>query len=155
MSHQAHNDKFEGLIGEWSLAMVPAGEEPPDPLPDVGARASFAWMGDRAFVVQRWAVPVEGAPGGLAIIGWNEERGRCLQHYFDDRGVARVYETDVVDGAWTLSRTEPDLMPLHFAQRFTGHISADGQRIDGAWEIRHQGEDWRKDFDLIYSRVSG
>ena len=79
--------------------------------------------------------------------------GAFLQHYFDDRGVARVYETDLVDGVWTMERTRPDLMPLDFAQRFTGVFTTDGDWIDATWEIRHEGEDWRKDFDLIYSRV--
>jgi hypothetical protein len=153
MSAHPENDRFEPLIGEWSLAMVPVGEEPPDPLPDVGARASFAWMGDGAFVVQRWTVPVPEAPNGLAVIGWNAGRGACLQHYFDDRGVARVYEIDLADGVWTMARTQPDLMPLDFGQRFTGILSADRNRIDGTWEIAHQGQDWHKDFDLIYTRV--
>lgn len=133
--------------------MVPAGEEPPDPLPDVGARADFAWMGDRAFVVQRWTVPVAEAPNGLAVIGWNADRGACLQHYFDDRGVARVYETDLTDGVWTMVRTQPDLTPLHFAQRFTGTFTDDRTRIDGIWEIAHDGRTWQKDFDFVYTRV--
>ena len=28
---------------------------------------------------------------------------------------------------------------------------ADGTRIDGTWEISHDGT-WQKDFDLIYTR---
>ena len=154
MTAHPENDRFEPLIGEWSLAMVPVGEERPDPLPDVGARASFSWLGDRAFVVQRWSIPLDGAPSGLAVIGWNAGRGAFLQHYFDDRGVARVYETDLVDGVWTMERTRADLMPLDFAQRFTGVFTADGDWIDATWEIRHEGEDWRKDFDLVYTRVA-
>ena len=154
MSAHSENDRFEPLIGEWSLAMVQVGEERPDPLPDVGARTSFSWMGDRAFVVQRWSIPVVGAPSGLAVIGWNADRAAFLQHYFDDRSVARVYETDLVDGRWTLERTSADLTPLDFAQRFTGMFTADGDWIDGTWEIRREGEGWRKDFDLIYARVA-
>ena len=153
MPAHPENDRFEPLIGEWSLAMVRVGEDRPDPLADVGARASFAWMGDGAFVVQRWTVPVPEAPNGLAVIGWNADRGACLQHYFDDRGVARVYEIDLVDGVWTMARTQADLMPLDFAQRFTGVFSADRNRIDGTWEIAREGQDWHKDFDLIYNRV--
>ena len=80
MSAHPENDRFEPLIGEWSLAMVPVGGERPDPLPDVGARTSFSWMGDGAFVVQRWSIPMEGSPSGLAVIGWNADRGACLQH---------------------------------------------------------------------------
>ena len=63
------------------------GEEPPA----VG-RVTFEWMGDKAFVLERWTVPVPEAPNGLAVIGWDEGRGTFLQHYFDERAVARVYE---------------------------------------------------------------
>src|SRR5215211_5556796 len=86
------NERLAPLIGVWSMAMVMPGQETPQPLPDVGARVTFAWIGDRAFVLERWTVPVPEAPDGLAMIGWDQGRDTFLQHYFDERGVARVYE---------------------------------------------------------------
>jgi hypothetical protein len=101
--------------------------------------------------VQRWSVPVPEAPDGIAIIGWNEERGTLLQHYFDSRGVARVYEMTIADGAWTLTRTAPDFTELSFSQRYTGAFSDGGGRIDGRWETSHDGgETWELDFELSY-----
>ena len=144
------NDALAPLIGEWSLAMVMPGTEE---LPDLGARATFEWMGERAFVLERWTVPIPEAPDGLALIGWDEGRGTFLQHYFDDRGVARVYEMAFGDGAWTLERTKPDFSPFDFSQRFRATLAADGSRIDGTWEIAHDHETWEKDFDLVYTRV--
>ncbi len=147
-------DRFEPLIGGWSVAMVPLGEERPEPLPDVGARTTWEWMGDRAFLLQRWSVPIGGVPDGLAVIGWDAGREAYLQHYFDDRGVARVYEADLVDGVLTLARAEADFSPLDFAQRFTGRLTDDGGRIDGTWEIAPDGQPWAKDFDLVYTRLA-
>jgi hypothetical protein len=147
------NARLEPLIGEWSVAMVMPGQEVPAEPPDLGARAGFEWMGDKGFVVERWSVPVPEAPDGLAVIGWDAGRGTFLQHYFDERSVARVYAMTLADSVWTLERTTPDFDPLEFAQRFTGTLSADGNRIDGTWEIAHDGETWEKDFDLVYSRV--
>ena len=76
--------------------------------------------GDR-FLIQRWEIPILEAPDGLAVIGYDEGRETLLQHYFDFRGVARVYEM-TLEGRWTLSRTAPDFPPLSFSQRFTGPL---------------------------------
>ena len=62
------------LVGEWSLAMVMPGDEQPDPLPDVNARTTWEWIGGSGLLLQRWSIPFEGAPDGLAVIGWNKER---------------------------------------------------------------------------------
>ena len=147
------NELLGPLLGEWSLAMVMPGERMPEKLPDIGARVTFEWMGDKAFVLERWTVPIPEAPDGLAVIGWDEGRGTFLQHYFDERGVARVYEMSFEGGTWKMERTKPDFSPFEFSQRFTGTFSADGKRIDGTWEISHDHKTWEKDFDLIYTRV--
>jgi hypothetical protein len=149
-----NNEQLAPLIGEWSLAVVMPGEVRPDELPDIGARARFEWMGDKAFVVERWTIPVPEAPDGLAVIGWDEGRGTFLQHHFDDRGVARVYEMTLDGRVWKLARTKPDFSPFEFSQRFTGTFSADGKTIDAIWEIADDHKTWRKDFDLIYTRVA-
>ena len=141
---------LEPFIGEWSLTMVMPGQEP---MPDVGARVTFEWGPGKKFLIERWTVPVPEAPDGLALIGFDEGRGTLLQHYFDSRGVARVYEMDFADGVWTLSRTKEDFSPFEFAQRFTGTFSDDGRTIDGTWEIANDKRTWQKDFDLIYNRV--
>jgi hypothetical protein len=143
------NEALAPLIGKWSIAMVTPGEE----RPDVGARVTFEWMGDKAFVLQRWTVPVPEAPDGLAVIGWDDGRGTFLQHYFDERAVARVYEMRFENGDWTLERRKPDFSDFQFSQRFTGAFADGGDRIDGTWEIAHDHETWEKDFDLIYTRI--
>ena len=154
MSESAtQNARLNPLIGQWSLAMVMPGEEIPEKPLDVGARVTFEWMGDKAFVLQRWTVPIPEAPDGLAVIGWDGGRGTFLQHYFDERGVARVYEMTFANGVWKLQRTKPDFSPFEFSQRFIGNLTDDGKRINGNWEMALDHETWRKDFDLIYTRV--
>jgi hypothetical protein len=110
-------------------------------------------MGEKAFVLERWTVPIPEAPDGLAVIGWDEGRGTFLQHYFDERGIARVYEMSLANAVWKLERTKPDFSPFDFSQRFTGTLTADGKQIDGTWEIANDYKTWAKDFDLIYTRV--
>jgi hypothetical protein len=74
------NALLEPLIGGWLLAMVKPGQQVPEELPDIGARVTFEWMGQKAFVLQRWSVPIPEAPDGLALLGWDTGRGTFLQH---------------------------------------------------------------------------
>ena len=76
------------------------------------------------------------------------------QHYFDSRGVARVYAMTFRDGMWALLRDAPDFTPLDFCQRFTGEFSADGGTINGRWETSQDGSTWERDFDLTYRKVT-
>jgi hypothetical protein len=53
----------------------------------------------------------------------------------------------------TLLRRTADDSPLHFSQRYTGTFSADGDTIDGQWEISDDGTEWRTDFRLTHRRA--
>jgi hypothetical protein len=140
---------LEPFVGQWSL--VAAFKDMPPA--DVGARVSFEWLPGERFLIERWEVPVPEAPDGIAIIGADpESEGTYLQHYFDSRGVARVYKMSFEDGVWKLWRDEPDFSPLDFTQRFAGTFSDDGRTIAGRWEICHDGETWEHDFDLTYTK---
>ena len=144
-------DALLPLVGAWDLE--PVFEDAPPA--ELRGRTSFEWMDGRQFLVQRWEVPVPEAPDGLAVIGPGEGRDApYLQHYFDTRGVARVYEMSFADGLWQLWRRSPDFSPLDFHQRFSGTLSDDGMAIDGRWELSEDaGASWRHDFDLRYIRL--
>lgn len=146
-------ETLQPLVGEWSVAMMPSDAPWPEVVPDSGARTTWSWLGSSDLLVQRWSIPIDEAPDGFAVIGWDPGRSTFLQHYFDDRGVVRVYEVALADGVLTLERTAPDFSPLHFSQRFLGRLSPDGARIDGAWHIAHDHQTWQKDFDLVYTRL--
>ena len=138
--------ELDRLVGTWEMEVEFAGMPPMG-----GARTTFEWMGP--MLVQRWQIPVPEAPDGIAVYGYDANRGTLLQHYFDDRGVARVYEMTLADGVWTLERTKPDFSALDFSQRFRGEFSADGSEIRAVWEIAHDHETFEKDFDLTYRRI--
>ena len=136
--------RLEPFVGEWDLEAFGG-----------HARVTFEWLSGQTFLVERWEVPVPEAPDGIAIIGFDEGRDTFIQHYFDSRGVARVYEMGLEDGRWTLSRSEPDFSPLDFAQRFEGRFSEDARTIAGRWEIDRDGSGWKLDFELTYRKVGG
>jgi len=135
--------RLDVLVGEWRV-------EPPAQGPPVEGRVWFEWLPGRRFLVQRWEVKPPEYPSGIAIIGEDAESGELAQHYFDSRGVARVYGMSLDDDGWRLWRAGSD-----FAQRFSGTFAAGGDRIDGRWEIAWDGSTWEHDFDLGYLRTGG
>ncbi len=142
-------ERLEAFIGEWALqASFPAAAA------GVGGRAVFEWILGRQFVMEHAEIPgVPEAPDSTAVVGFDPARKAYRQHYFDSRGIARVYAMEFSDGVWTLVRDSADFTPLDFSQRFTGQFSSDGQRITGRWETSSDGSTWEHDFDLTYTKV--
>jgi hypothetical protein len=138
--------KLEVLVGEWSQEAIPPGGEP---WPGE-ATATFEWLegSDNRLLIERSTVEMPEAPDGVCVIGCDAARGTYYQLYTDDRNVCRVYEMSMGNGEWKLWREgEP------FNQRFTAKISEDCNRIEGRWEA-DEGDGWKTDFDLIFTRVS-
>ena len=148
--------RLDVFVGEWVLEA----RFPGDPAARSGAavdgpqvRSRFDWTLDRQFLLQRTEVPIPGVPDSLTIVGVDLETGAFTQHYYDSRGVARLYSMSLFDGVWTLTRESADFTPLDFRQRFTGTFSDDGNVISGAWEKDVNGWGWEHDFHLIYRKV--
>jgi hypothetical protein len=137
-------DSLNTLVGEWSMG-VPFN---PDQQIVEGGRVTFKWLTEGSFLIQRWEIEFEYAPDGIAVIGPDESGEKLCQHYFDTRGIARVYEMSLSDGVWKLWRDWPG-----FSQRFTGTFTNDGRTIEGAWETSTDGSTWEHDFDLVYTKV--
>ena len=147
--------RLDVFVGEWIVeARFPADQPaPPSATGDAPVvRSRFEWTLDRQFLLQRTEVPIPWAPDGLMIVAADLETGAYTQHYYDSRGVVRLYAMSLADGVWTLTRESPDFTRLDFSQRFTGTFSADGNSISGAWEKR-SGGDWEHDFALTYRRA--
>jgi hypothetical protein len=153
MQHHARGPAIERLdvfIGEWSMEAA----FPHAPPTGMRGLTVFEWMPGEQYLIQRWEVPHPDAPDGVAIIGVATGGETYLQHYFDSRGVARVYEMSFGDGLWKLSRHSADFSPLTFSQRFTGTFSDDGRTIEGRWETSSDGSSWEHDFGLTYTKVT-
>lgn len=140
--------RLEVFVGRWSVEMVlPNGPVVPR------AEAVFEWTLGAAFLMQRNTIPILEAPDSMMIVRAEPDAGTYTQHYFDTRGVARLYTMTLEDGVWRLSRRAADFTPLNFHQRFTGSFSADAGTIRGAWELSHDGVTWEHDFALDYHRT--
>lgn len=142
-------DRLNVLIGQWETeASFEAGFFGPGAPPVTGrGRTTFEWLAGRFFLTQRFVNEHPAAPSGIAIIGAADLQ-TFEQHYFDSRGVARVYQMSLDGGIWKLWREAPG-----FWQRYTREISEDGTTIKGAWQASEDGHKWRHDFDLTYIKV--
>ena len=144
--------RLEVLVGEWDVTVrfpgqqEPAGETGGGAAP--AARSLFEWTLDRQFLVQRTEVPVPEAPDSMTVISADEDTGGYTQHYYDSRGVARIYKMTLDGETWKLRRDAPG-----FWQRYSGQVSPDGTVIAGAWEASADGRDWKRDFGLTYFKV--
>jgi hypothetical protein len=150
-------ERLHPLVGKWKMeAGAPGGPSWPGE-----ARVTFEWLEGRTFLIERWTVDLPEAPDGIAIIGLAEtpesaddvpestdSPATFRQHYFDSRGVHRVYEMSLDDGGWKLWRDGPP-----FAQRFTGKFADNGNTVAGRWEKSDDGSSWEVDFDLTYRKV--
>jgi len=142
--------RLDVLVGRWTVQPKVEG---------VGtARAEFGWQDDGAFLrqftdadsipstaPQAWQ---DNAPfPTTALIGLDDAAEQFTMLYADARGVHRVYRMTFADGMWRIWRDAPG-----FNQRCTATVGADGNRIDGRWEMSQDGATWRPDFELSYVR---
>ncbi len=126
--------ELDFLVGEWDIEI---------PLPDgtVHGHTTVERLGE--FLVQRTTVEPPEFPDSVSVIGGGES------HYFDSRGVARVYDSRVEGRTWTLSRADED-----FHQRFIGELAQDGRAVEGRWELSNdEGAAWEHDFDMNLRRT--
>jgi hypothetical protein len=146
--------RLDVFASEWvTEARFPGDQPPPSSAGDgLQVRSRFEWALDRQFLLQRTEIPIPEAPDSLTIVSVDPQTGAYTQHYYDSRGVARLYTMTQAGGVWTLTRESPDFTPLDFRQRFTGTFSEDGNTISGAWEKCLAGAGWEHDFALTYRR---
>lgn len=141
--------RLEPLVGEWEVEAVFPSR--PDEVMS-GGRSVFEWLRGAQLLIERSEAP-DPFPEGISIVAFDRDKDAYTQHYFDSRGVIRLYAMTFNDGVWTLLRTSPDFSPLNFSQRFSGRLTDDGETIRGTWETSDDGSHWKLDFDLTYRRV--
>lgn len=144
---------FEPLLGRWRGE----GEMPIDPPMQLSVEATIERLGE--FIVMRTTGEPADVPDTLSIIGGAPGGEPQPMHYFDSRGVKRMFLTSLQRSTWKIWRAPgqdwngPD--GPGFNQRFIGELSEDGERIEGRWErgMGEAGTEWELDFPITYVRT--
>ena len=152
------SDPLTRLVGTWTTEAT----HPAMPGVVVRGTAVVEWLEGERFLTVRARNDHPDVPDSLSVIGsMGQDRvgsaGAAVpaggsvsplrMHYFDSRGVSRVYEVSVDAAAWRWWRDAPG-----FSQRFTGVISADGSTIVGQSQLCEDDVQWTDDLKITYRR---
>ena len=144
--------EFDPLIGEWRVE----GEIPIDPPMKVSGEAKIERLGT-LIVFSLVSEPVE-VPDSISIIGGAADGDPQPVHYFDSRGVKRMFLMALDGSTWKMWRAPGEDWNgpggPGFNQRFIGEISSDSKTIKARWErgMGDAGDEWELDFPITYFR---
>jgi hypothetical protein len=139
---------LDAFVGEWNVAGAMTLDEPME----ISGWTGFEWLVGGGFLVQRSTTEREEFPNTLAVIGPTDDGEGYVMHYFDSRGVSRIYTMSLDGRSWTLERA-PSGPRSDFWQRWIGEFSEDRNTIKGRWETSDDGSAWELDFHLTYTRI--
>ena len=135
--------KLEILIGDWEIT----GAHRLIPNPITG-KINFSWFNGKSFLIMSTDFNQSGPPNSTAIIGSDDKAEKLSMLYFDERGVSRIYEVKFDNNILKMERNFPG-----FSQRFTGILKNNENTIEGAWELCENDINWKKDLEIIYTRI--
>jgi hypothetical protein len=134
---------MRALTGSWTTD----GSHPLLPGAALRGRATFEWLDGGQFLIWRSQYEHPEIPDAISVVGVISDR--LSMHYFDTRGVHRVYSVAMGAGTWRFWRDDPG-----FAQRFTGTFDEAGDTITGRGQLSRDGVTWEDDLALTYRRTS-
>jgi hypothetical protein len=134
-------EPLEALVGEWTTEAT----HPAVPGIVVRGQAVFEWLEGEQFLIQRSRNDHPDFPDAIAITGLFGDS--LAMHYYDSRGVHRVYRTSFDDGVWSFWRDAPE-----FSQRFEGTFADGGDTIRGRSQISRDDATWEDDLEITYRR---
>jgi hypothetical protein len=141
LERDAALDRLDPLVGEWET-------EGTHPLLTgvIPGRATFEWLTGRTFLIWRTETPPGTIPPAIAVIGGGDVSGVWQMHYFDSRGVSRIYQASMDDGVFRFWRDHPG-----FSQRATGVFEDEGRVLRLRTELDQDGT-FRPDLEVTYRR---
>lgn len=133
------------FIGGWKTE----GSHPLLPGKAIRGTSTFEWLDGERFVIWRAHYEHPEIPDSITIVGITD--GRLSMHYFDHRGVHRIYSASLKGNTWQYWR---DAEPPDLSQRFRGTFSEDGTTIIGRGQMSRDGDTWEDDLSLIYRKIT-
>lgn len=129
------------LIGQWTTEAT----HPSVPGTAVHGTASVEWLEGERFLIFRARNEHPDFPDSVSIIG---ETDGLRWHYFDSRGVHRVYEFSVTEDGWEITGDLPE-----FSQRLWVTFADEDNTMIGKSRLAEDRETWKEDLEINYFRV--
>jgi hypothetical protein len=140
-------DELQPFIGEWTVE----GRHVAFPDVVIRGRSVFAWWGDRVYLMHRSTFDHPDFPDSMSVVGATRPDGGLALHWFDTRGVHRLFDMTFANDVWTLDRKA--VGPKDFDQRMRATFGADGNTITADFELRDPGtHEMRHDFSVTYRK---
>jgi hypothetical protein len=147
-------ESLNRLVGRWTTEAT----HPAMPGLVVRGTVQAEWLEGEQFLIQRSRNEHPDFPDACWVIGATDRDrvGAAAEkpasptltaHYFDSRGVFRVYQVTVDASAWTVWREAPG-----FSQRFRGTFADNDTSIAGLWQLSEDGTHWNDDLQINYRR---
>jgi hypothetical protein len=147
------------LVGTW----ITEATHPAFPGGVVRGTAVIEWLEGERFLIHRARNDHPDFPDSISIIGFTDRdridnpprtdppadagKPQLSMHYFDSRGVYRVFDASIDKESWRFLRVAPG-----FSQRFTGTFADGGDTIIGRSELCRDDIHWEDDLQITYRR---
>jgi len=146
------------IVGTWATDAT----HPAVPGVIVHGTAVIEWLEGERFVIYRARTDHPDFPDAISVIGvtgldrvdgtpppdpTDAAEPQLSMHYFDSRGVFRIYHMSIDDHTWQLWRDAPG-----FSQRFTGTFADGENTIVGHWQLCRDDIRWDDDLQITYRR---
>ena len=128
---------LDQLLGTWEFSMHHSAMSEP-----VTGQQRYERVLNGAFVLKHWTYDHPDFPDAMALMSEDQ------YHYFDVRGIVRVFDLEVDKGGWSMVRLDED-----FSQRFTARFRGPNV-MDTTGELSHDaGVTWQPDFTMTLQRI--
>ena len=134
---------FDRLVGKWTSEAT----HPMLPSTVVKGHTTFEWLEGERFLIQRSSNDHPDFPDSISVIGFADEA--LTAHYFDSRGVFRIYGIAMEDDTLRMWRDEPG-----FSQRLEATLGDDGATLGGIWQMSRDDETWADDLAITFTRAT-
>jgi hypothetical protein len=140
------------LVGRWTTEATHPG------LPGAIVRGSseIEWLEGERFLIYRSSYDHPDIPDSISIIG---DTAGLQMHYFDTRGVHRIFTVTVTSVGWELamdrhssagSFASPD---APFSQRVTYTFEDEDRTMSGQGMLSYDNVNWKDDLEITYRRA--
>jgi hypothetical protein len=108
---------------------------------------TYEWLEGEKFLIQRLSMDHPDFPDSISVIGF--ANNELTAHYFDSRGVFRIYRVAMEGDALRIWRNAPG-----FSQRLEARLSNDGEMLAGVWQLSRDDETWDDDLAITFVRAT-